>query len=215
MLLILGKAQKNWPAELTAVAKASVVGKGHSKPFDKVYTLGFDVLDDEITDINNFNKRAQAFALDSVVTANKLADSKTVVINKLELTKVYAAFWINKYNYQNQGYEVIMSGIDASKMGGMRPVDNGALNAKRPSIKTALYLFLSGIALFIVAIVETDKWPKNITMPLSTISFLIFMLVAPAAFIVTMIKAARWTDPAIKLKKEREQKLAQRLTQRA
>jgi hypothetical protein len=213
----ISDGQKPWPADLIEFAKNTVSAKGHLKPFDQVYTLGFEVQPEEIADVDEFYKKAKEFALNEIINRNKLADGKSMVINEMGLTKVYAPFWINKYSYGGQNYEVIMSGSDVAKMGGTRPVDVKAQKNIKPGFK---YPFL--VLFFSFALVLTDVFiymynPKNESELLKAASFvsvLGLLLVFPVTLAITFFRRIGWTDPVTKLKKEREQKLALRLAQK-
>ena len=208
----LGTALKDWPDELIDFAKSSVKTKGHTKPFDKIYTLGFEVLEEEITDIDSFNKQAHLNALETIAAENKLKDTKTIVINNIVLTKVYAAFWTNKYNYQGQNYELIMSGADASVIAGNRPVDQKAIDKSKPTYKMAGYPFLIGMAMVIISMFFAVK--NNESDFLKVFAFTgtcITFIISPLLVVFVFIGRLAWKDPRKKLEAVREQRLQQQL----
>ena len=216
MAVNLAEGQKPWPG-LLELANSIVTSKGHLKPFDKVYTLGFEIIEDEIADVEDFNSKARKFAKETVVAKNNLPDEKNVIINEMSLTKVYVSFWINKYNYQGQSYEVIMSGSDAGKIDGARPVDQKAATATKPTYKMASAIFGISSILTILCILASPKAPSGVSTIIdvfATIGILVMTLVAPVLFVIAFFRRSTWTNPAIKLKKERDQKLTQRLAQK-
>jgi hypothetical protein len=213
----IADGQKPWPADLIEFAKTSVSAKGQLKAFDKAYTLGFDVQEEDIADVNEFYKKAKQFALEAVVKRNNLQDGKNIVINEMGLTKVYAPFWINKYSYNAQNFEVIMSGSDVTKMGGTRPIDEKVQKATKPTFKPAFIVLLASIIILWVSVIVIANKPDNYNWLLKATSFIgasLMVFVSPIMIVITFIRRMSWTNPAIKLEKEREQKLAQRLAQR-
>ena len=209
----LSEGQKAWPSELVAFAKASVKVKSRVKTFDKVYTLGFEVQEEDMIDVDDFNKRARQSALDAIVTENRLKDGTAIVINKMVLTKVYAPFWINKYKYQGQNYELIMSGFDVSRMGGTRPLDTLAMNTRKPDLKRGFQVMLAGIFMIVTGVFFAGAGFSAIGNTITVIGTILLLLVGPVMMVIALIRAISFKDPSIKLKKERDAKLAQRLAQ--
>jgi len=213
----IANGQKPWPTDLIQFTKTSVTVKGRSKPFDKAYTLGFEILEEDIDDVNEFYKKAKQFALGAVMSYANLKDGRNIVINEMQLTKVYAPFWINKYTYAGQNFEVIMSGFDMSAIGGTRPVDTRSQKAVKPTFKPAFLVLLASVIMLFVTAFFVTKYPNTDTWFLKIFSFIgasLMVFVAPGMIILTFLRRMAWTNPAVKLRKEREQKLAQRLAQR-
>jgi hypothetical protein len=209
-----GNGQRNWPAELRTFAKAAVKVKGITKAFDQVYTLGFDLPEDDNEDDIISRDKAEAFARETIVAETQITDGRIIKISRLALTKVYVAFWVNKYNYQGQNYEIVMSGWDASKIAGKRPQEVTALEAKKPSFKPALLLLFVSLALLVTGILVLVNNPGSNGWFIRTYNFIsacLLIFVSPVVLVVTFIRRLAWTSPVNKIKKEREQKLAQRL----
>ena len=217
MAINIADGQKPWPKELIDFTKSMATVPGHLKAFNAAYTLGFEVQEEEVTDINAFNNKSKEFAKSTVAANNHLPDDKNIVITELGLTKVYAPFWINRYNYKGQNYEVIMSGADVTMMGGTRPADAAALAAVKPSFVPSLFVLMAALIVFTGDIIWVSNHPGNhnsIPEYISMITLLTLIFVVPTMVVITVLRRRSWNSPVVRLKKERELKLSQRLAQK-
>ena len=128
------------------------------------------------------------------------------------LSKVYAAFWTNKYNYQGKNYELIMSGTDPSVIAGNRPVDQKAIDKTKPTYKMAGYTFLAGLAMVAVSMYFAVKNNESDFMKVFAFTgTLVTFTISPLLVVFVFISRLVWKDPRKQLEAVREQRLQQQL----
>ena len=215
------KEQKKWPDYMLSSAKTFAVDHSLVKPFSTAYTLGFEMAPEDSIDSDDFKNAAKEFALAAAVDKEKLPDNKTVVITEMKLTKVYVPFWINKYIYQSERYQVIMSGNNSQRIDGSRPVDMAAFKAKNATFKWALRLLGISIGLFVlmmITIVKFGSGGSNFSVFISVASILAFagfLIATVVAGIIAILRTIVHQDPTVTMAKTRAQRLAQRMQQRS
>ena len=131
----------------------------------------------------------------------------------MQLTRVYAPCWINKYSYKGQQYQIIMSGNNALHIDGSRPVDMDALNAKPPSFMLSLGLFVALLPSFILMFVIGTGGDKTVATVIIVCIVLFLLVAAPLSLVVTIVRRVLYKGPIIKLAEIRARKLAQRQQQ--
>ena len=110
-----------------------------------------------------------------------------------------------------------MSGADVTMMGGTRPADAAALAAVKPSFVPSLFVLMAALIVFTGDIIWVSNHPGNhnsIPEYISMITLLTLIFVVPTMVVITVLRRRGWTSPVVRLKKERELKLSQRLAQK-
>lgn len=215
------KDQSDWPAYILTSAKTFAADKNMVKPFNTAYTLGFEMAAEDSIDSDDFKTAARQFAL-AAASAKERVDPKTIVITEMELSKVYVPFWINKYTYQSERHQVIMSGNNDLHIDGSRPVDTNAAKS-RPSFKWSLILLGVTVGWFIlmmiiIAFLGAGNHTGGVATFITIASVLIFigLMVALAVAIgIAILRSVFSKNPITNLAKLRAEKLAQRLRQHA
>jgi hypothetical protein len=204
-----GSGIKGWPTEMLEFARS--VDSEQKKRFDETYTLGFEIIEEYSADNGDFNQKAKEQALAYIVRRNNLRDSKSIEINKMSFTRTYISFWINRYNYLGENYMVAMSGFDATKIFGNRPIDTKLMNSGKPTFRLGCAAVILFFVLTLVLMIFENIWSHFIVQTIGMIATLSFAFVAPIAFLNSFIKRRNYTDALTRLKELRTKKMTERL----
>ena len=133
--------------------------RGDIKPYDPKYTLGFNLIDFTKDDIDTWEAigKPQANALATADGKNRVPGDRhkdfycDVLYTQEKSLRLYLPFWITTYTYEEKEFFVYMDGTTATRIEGVRPVDEARkkeVNKKFIPGHIALVLFV--ISVFIV-----------------------------------------------------------------
>lgn len=124
----VGKGIKN---DIAIYSHGTTFNRGELKPYDSKYTLGFNLIEYTVDEIDTWETlgKAQADRYVESLTKGRIPGDRykdfylDVLYTKEKPLRTYVPFWITNYKYNNSEFHVYMDGTTTSRIQGVRPVD--------------------------------------------------------------------------------------------
>ncbi|MFI4962863.1 MAG: hypothetical protein ACHP6H_03295, partial [Legionellales bacterium] len=116
----LGGEIEGWSKEMKQAAEKMSAYDEDAKPFDKVYTMGFNAPEYTLSAEEAWNHSVKD-SLPARVASIAGMKADDLMTQKGETMKFYMPCWAYRYQYKGVEYYVLMYGTDATQIDGTRP----------------------------------------------------------------------------------------------
>jgi hypothetical protein len=124
----VGKGIKN---DIAIYSHGTTFNRGELKPYDSKYTLGFNLIEYTVDEIDTWETlgKTQADSYVESITKGRIPGDRykdfylDVLYTKEKPLRTYVPFWITNYKYNDSEFHVYMDGTTTTRIQGVRPVD--------------------------------------------------------------------------------------------